>query len=118
MPPPIARCLPRALFHVPSSALSRFVSLRQVSTVASILPDDIYDVVVVGGGIAGLALATGLCRLLSYKLIEVSSDTTKDLKIALIEQNALKAYHLSGPPGNRCSSLTPESVRFLQGHPL
>ena len=60
MPPGIARCLPRARFHVPSSALPRLASLRQVSTVTSILPDDIYDVVVVGGGIAGLALTTGL----------------------------------------------------------
>jgi NADPH-dependent 2,4-dienoyl-CoA reductase/sulfur reductase-like enzyme len=60
MPLGIARCLPRALFRIPSSALPRFVSLRQVSTVTSILPDDIYDVVVVGGGIAGLALATRL----------------------------------------------------------
>jgi NADPH-dependent 2,4-dienoyl-CoA reductase/sulfur reductase-like enzyme len=33
---------------------------RRLSTVSSILPDDIYDVVIVGGGIAGLALATRL----------------------------------------------------------
>lgn len=49
------------------------------------------------------------------KLIEVSSDRTNDLKIALIERNSLKTSKLSGPPGNRCSSLTPGSVRFLQG---
>jgi hypothetical protein len=60
MPPWIARYLPRALVHVPCSALTRLVPLRQMSTVTSILPDDIYDVVVVGGGIAGLALTTGL----------------------------------------------------------
>lgn len=60
----IARCFPRALFHVSSSTLPRLVSLRQVSTVTSILPDDIYDVVVVGGGITGLALTTGLCMTL------------------------------------------------------
>jgi hypothetical protein len=34
--------------------------LRQVSTAPQILPDDIYDIVVVGGGIAGLALTTSL----------------------------------------------------------
>jgi len=34
---------------------------RQLSTASSILLEDIYDVVIVGGGIAGLALATGLC---------------------------------------------------------
>ena len=67
MPRRIARCLPRALFHVSSSALPRLVSLRQVSTVTSILPDDIYDVVVVGGGIAGLALTTGLCTTLQVQ---------------------------------------------------
>ena len=50
-----------------------------------------------------------------YNLIEVSSDTTKDLKVALIERNTLQPSNLSGPPGNRCSSLTPGSVRFLQG---
>jgi hypothetical protein len=111
----IARSLRRTLSLIPSSSLPRFVSLRQVSTVSSILPDDIYDVVVVGGGIAGLAFTTGLCIPLVGKLIEVSSDTTNDLKIALIERNSLKASKLSGPPGNRCSSLTPGSVRFLQG---
>jgi hypothetical protein len=118
MPPGIARCLPRAPFRIPSSALPRFVSLRQVSTVTSILPDDIYDVVVVGGGIVGLALTAGLRMTFQYRLIEVSSDTTKDLKIALIERNVLKPSSLSGPPGNRCSSLTSGSVRFLQGNRL
>jgi cation diffusion facilitator CzcD-associated flavoprotein CzcO len=34
--------------------------LRRVSTAAQILPDDIYDIVIVGGGIAGLALTTSL----------------------------------------------------------
>ena len=38
------------------------VGLRQLSTASSILLEDIYDVVIVGGGIVGLALATGLCN--------------------------------------------------------
>ena len=40
--------------------LQRRAPVSQLSTVSSILPDDIYDVVIVGGGIVGLALATGL----------------------------------------------------------
>ena|SRR5436305_12351411 len=101
-----ARCLPRAVLSGSlSAATSRFVSLRQVSAAKRIFPDDIYDVVVVGGGIAGLALVTALAN----------SEVTKDLKIALIERNTLKPSVLTGVPANRCSSLTPGSVRFLQG---
>jgi hypothetical protein len=63
-------------------------------------------------------LQQGSVRPLQCNLIEVSSDATKDLKVALIERNALQPSNLSGPPGNRCSSLTPGSVRFLQGDRL
>ena len=70
-----------------------------------------------GGGIAGLALTTSLRNLhpLLNCLKIVSQDTSKSLKIALIERNSLKPSTLSGAPANRCSSLTPSSVCFLQG---
>ena len=45
----------------------------------------------------------------------VSSERTRGLKLALVERNALKPSALNGPPRNRCSSLTPGSVKFLQG---
>lgn len=63
--------------------------------------------VCVGGGPAGLSLLTALR----------SSPTTSSLKIALVEsQDLAKIRSFSMPPGqfsNRCSSLTPSSVRFL-----
>jgi len=57
----IARCRPPRSFRLQLPRSPQRNSLRQLSTATSILPDDIYDVAVVGGGIAGLALATGLC---------------------------------------------------------
>ncbi|KAL1984381.1 hypothetical protein VTN96DRAFT_9242 [Rasamsonia emersonii] len=69
---------------------------------------DIYDVVCVGGGPAGLALLAALR----------ASPLTSELKVALIEsQNLNKARNWSSAPhefSNRCSSLTPSSVSFLQ----
>ncbi|KAH9220446.1 hypothetical protein DL95DRAFT_520081 [Leptodontidium sp. 2 PMI_412] len=68
---------------------------------------DIYDVVCVGGGPAGLSLLAALR----------SSPATANLKVALIEsQDLSKTRAFSLPPNqfsNRCSSLTPSSVRFL-----
>ncbi|TAQ89724.1 hypothetical protein B7494_g1957 [Chlorociboria aeruginascens] len=69
---------------------------------------EIYDVVCVGGGPAGLSLLAALR----------SSSATANLKVALIESQDLsktRSWHL--PPthfSNRCSSLTPSSVNFLQ----
>nr|POE49481.1 ubiquinone biosynthesis monooxygenase coq6, mitochondrial [Quercus suber] len=68
---------------------------------------EIYDVVCIGGGPAGLSLVSALR----------TNPTTRDLKIALLD-----AQDLSSPRSpldvssysNRCSSLTPSSVRFLQ----
>ncbi|KAI6716874.1 hypothetical protein JHW43_000607 [Diplocarpon mali] len=68
---------------------------------------EIYDVVCVGGGPAGLSLLAALR----------SSPATSNLKVALVEiQDLGKARLFSLPPtqfSNRCSSLTPSSVRFL-----
>ncbi|KAF3393475.1 Ubiquinone biosynthesis monooxygenase COQ6 [Talaromyces pinophilus] len=69
---------------------------------------DIYDVVCVGGGPAGLALVAALR----------ASPVTSNLRIALIESQDLNKSRNWKPPSsefsNRCSSLTPTSVSFLQ----
>lgn len=114
MPQMIVRCLPLVRSLVPKRVLSR-IQARQVSTTASILPDDIYDLVVVGGGIAGLSLATSLRTNPPQYPNQVSTDIAKDLKVALVERNSLKSSILKGPPANRCSSLTPSSIQFLKG---
>ncbi|OAA42606.1 ubiquinone biosynthesis monooxygenase COQ6 [Metarhizium rileyi] len=69
--------------------------------------DDIYDVVCVGGGPAGLSLLTALR----------ASPITSGLRVALIEaQDLSKTAAFSLPPtqfSNRCSSLTPTSAQYL-----
>ncbi|KAK4217022.1 hypothetical protein QBC37DRAFT_415816 [Rhypophila decipiens] len=68
---------------------------------------DIYDVVCVGGGPAGLSLLTALR----------ANPVTSHLRIALVEaQDLSKIKSWKLPPdrfSNRCSSLTPASVRYL-----
>jgi hypothetical protein len=90
---------------------------RRLSTASTVLADDLYDVIIVGGGIAGLAMATslGVPPFVHPRADVASFDLGQQLKIALVERNALKSETLSGPPRNRCSSLTPSSVKLLQG---
>ncbi|KAK3329769.1 hypothetical protein B0H66DRAFT_597333 [Apodospora peruviana] len=68
---------------------------------------DIYDVVCVGGGPAGLSLLTALR----------ANPVTAHLKVALVEaQDLSKLRSWKLPPdrfSNRCSSLIPSSARFL-----
>ncbi|CAK4033652.1 Ubiquinone biosynthesis monooxygenase COQ6, mitochondrial [Lecanosticta acicola] len=67
---------------------------------------EIYDLVCIGGGPAGLSLISALR----------SNASTKDLKIALVDGQDLKTSRTLNDPNafaNRCSSLTPSSVRFL-----
>ncbi|KAI1194212.1 hypothetical protein F5X97DRAFT_311718 [Nemania serpens] len=68
---------------------------------------DIYDVVCVGGGPAGLSLLAAL----------KANPTTAGLRVALIEAQdltKLRSWQLpSGRFSNRCSSLTPSSAHFL-----
>ncbi|KAI0817621.1 hypothetical protein GGR55DRAFT_621250 [Xylaria sp. FL0064] len=74
---------------------------------ASTSQPDIYDVVCVGGGPAGLSLLAAL----------KANPTTAGLRMALVEAQdlgKLRAWQL--PPdrfSNRCSSLTPSSASFL-----
>ncbi|KAL6245070.1 putative ubiquinone biosynthesis monooxygenase [Rhinocladiella similis] len=80
---------------------------RLQSTTASSTPE-IYDVVTVGGGPAGLALLAAL----------KSSPVTSHLKTALIELQDLSKHRTWTSPSdqysNRASSLTPSSVSFLE----
>jgi ubiquinone biosynthesis monooxygenase Coq6 len=87
------------------------------------LPDNIYDVVCVGGGPAGLSLLSALRMYQTQELPDAnvhlgSSPVTSGLKVALIEGQDLKKSTLRNPSpasfSNRCSSLTPASVRFLK----
>ncbi|KAK6062884.1 ubiquinone biosynthesis mono0xygenase COQ6 [Seiridium cupressi] len=68
---------------------------------------DIYDVVCVGGGPAGLSLLTALR----------TNPVTAGLRVALVEaQDLSKTRTWKLPPdrySNRCISLTPKSARFI-----
>jgi ubiquinone biosynthesis monooxygenase Coq6 len=64
----------------------------------------LHDLVIVGGGIAGLSLASSLLH----------APATRHLSIALIEANAFPAFGATSPISNRTSSLTRTSVRYLE----
>lgn len=78
------------------------------SSPASHHPSEVYDVVVIGGGPAGLTLATAL----------KNSPYTSSLKTLLVEGGSLDHIKNWGPGPdvyeNRVSSLTPRSVSFLK----
>lgn len=111
--PPRSRLLfgaPRAL--PARSALGVRVRLGQRFASSSASAPEVYDVVCVGGGPAGLSLLAGL----------KASPVTRGLKVALIEGQDMQKTRLSSDASldsfsNRCSSLTPASVRNLQGAP-
>ncbi|KAH0842214.1 ubiquinone biosynthesis monooxygenase COQ6 [Fonsecaea monophora] len=100
---------------------------RFASTKASSAPE-IFDIVTVGGGPAGLALQAALSSLFppclvvtegtTANLLTESSPITSHLKTALIEtQDLPKLRQWSLPEdkySNRASSLTPSSVSFLE----
>ncbi|KAL2259360.1 hypothetical protein VTK26DRAFT_6985 [Humicola hyalothermophila] len=93
--------------YVCRSCTRRFQrQLRRTYSSAAAQPD-IYDVVCVGGGPAGLSLLTALR----------ANPVTAHLRVALVEaQDLSKVRSWKLPPdrfSNRCSSLTPSSVLFL-----
>lgn len=99
---------PRALFSR-SAVIVRFHLNRRFATSSANAPE-VYDVVCVGGGPAGLSLLAGL----------KASPITRGLKVALIEGQDIQKNRLSKNASlesfsNRCSSLTPASVKNLQG---
>ncbi|RUS33837.1 hypothetical protein BC938DRAFT_483566 [Jimgerdemannia flammicorona] len=69
---------------------------------------NLYDVVIVGGGVAGTALACALA----------SSPVSRRHRVALIEAQDLKGVEGwapgAGEYSNRCSSITPASYRFFK----
>ncbi|KAH6648592.1 ubiquinone biosynthesis monooxygenase COQ6 [Truncatella angustata] len=101
--------LPRASLSLCRACSRRLGSQGRISRRAySSQPQtDIYDVVCVGGGPAGLSLLTALR----------SNPVTAGLRVALVEaQDLSKTRSWKLPPdrfSNRCSSLTPKSARFI-----
>lgn len=108
MPPRLSLRAPKRLSS--RSAVCVHIQLARRFASSSASDPEIYDVVCVGGGPAGLSLLSGL----------KASPITKGLKVALIEGQDLQKNRLQKDASldsfsNRCSSLTPASVRNLQG---
>lgn len=109
MPPRLPLGVRRAL-PSPTHFVQFRVRLHRRFASSSTDTPEIYDVVCVGGGPAGLSLLAGL----------KASPITNGLKVALIEGQDLQKSRLQKDASlesfsNRCSSLTPASVRNLQG---
>ncbi|CZT17852.1 related to monooxigenase [Ramularia collo-cygni] len=99
-----ASCTQRSLSRL--LALPPHIRRNLYSTAASSSKPEIYDLVCIGGGPAGLSLISALR----------SNPSTRNLKIALIDSQELSPRTSNDPNNysNRCSSLTPSSVSFLQ----
>lgn len=95
--------LRRQLLQLPPS-LRRTVFTAATSKISN---PEIYDVVCIGGGPAGLSLVSALR----------SNPATQRLKVALVDTQDLRKPQATSDAdvySNRCSSLTPASVRFLK----
>ena len=102
-----------AVLKAPSKLLNRILHLPPplrralYSTTTSTSKAEIYDLVCIGGGPAGLSLLSALR----------SEPSAKRLKIALIDSQDLtspKVPSKENAYSNRCSSLTPASIGFLR----
>ena len=98
-----------SFFHISRQKFHKIKLNRYLATVSTL--ENIYDIVIVGGGISGSALA---CALASSSKISESQK-----RIALIEFSDISSIKewkpVQGEFSNRVSSLTPHSVRFFQG---
>ncbi|MCJ1375785.1 putative ubiquinone biosynthesis monooxygenase [Loxospora ochrophaea] len=98
---------PKTRVYLCSSCAKLLKRGRRRYATASRETPDLYDVVCVGGGPAGLSLLTALR----------ASPTTSHLKLALIESQDLTPARTWSLPqstySNRASSLTPSSLLFL-----
>lgn len=108
MPPRLFLGAHRGSFPSNAPRIRLFAARRFASTAAD--APEVYDVVCVGGGPAGLSLLAGL----------KASMVTSGLKVALVEGQDLHKNRLAKDASldsfsNRCSSLTPASVKNLQG---
>jgi len=97
--------------HQPLQRAIGFVkcpSCHQVRRATTHTRPSLYDIIIVGGGIAGLILKSAL----------KNRPETSHLRTALLEANSLLPARRWAPPtneyANRCSSITPGTLRFLQ----
>jgi hypothetical protein len=102
-------CISRKQYHE-INLKKRYLATVSSSTSSDIL-ENIYDIVIVGGGISGSALA---CALASSSKI-----TGSQKRVALIESSDtsnIKGWKpVKDEFSNRVSSLTPRSVEFFKG---
>lgn len=99
--------LARRLLQLPPPLRRSFWASASAAASTTPTGPEIFDIVCVGGGPAGLSLVSALR----------AHRATQNLKIALIDSQSLSATSSGGSSeafSNRCSSLTPSSVRFLQ----
>ncbi|KAF2013345.1 ubiquinone biosynthesis monooxygenase COQ6 [Aaosphaeria arxii CBS 175.79] len=101
--------LPLGTHRALAAGISRIRIVQRRCASNSATGPEIYDVVCVGGGPAGLSLLAGLR----------ASNLTRGLRVALIEGQDLYKNRLPKDASldtfsNRCSSLTPASVKNLQ----
>lgn len=96
----------RRFLELPPAVRRNFWSTASPPAAAIEKKPEVFDLVCVGGGPAGLSLLTALR----------SNPATQGLKIALIDGQDLTTSRTPGNDtfSNRCSSLTPASVRFLK----
>lgn len=121
----------RAWRRVPGEGRGRgystVVNEAAVTQMPEISKEDTYDIVIIGAGNAGLALACTLCKLLlsthrkclaHHTIVSKPALMRDDTRILLVEGGSLdrvRSWTGRGEWENRVSSLTAENVQFLRG---